>query len=220
MTAIGRVNSVTELEAKKNSSDQKNISSKIDMLKHQMEDPDICAVLKWKRNDAKPSPGVIRLQSHTIKHLIYDWSKLFINKDGLLRCKCGNKTQIILPKSLQSMVLHELHDEMGHVGAEKVLLIARDRFFWPHMQRDIKFYVNKKCRCIKRKKPVVHQREPLKPIITSAPFELISIDFMHLERSSGGYEYLLFVVDYFTYHAQAYPSRDKSAKTAAGRKIV
>ena len=27
--------------------------------------------------------------------------------------------------------------------------------------------------------------EPLKPIVVSVPFELISVDFMHLERSSG-----------------------------------
>ena len=97
------------------------------MLKHQMEDPDIAAVLRWKTNDAKPSPDVIRPQSHTTKRLIYDWSKLFIDKDGLLRRKCGNKAQIILPKGLQSMVLHELHDEMGHVGAEKVLLATYKR---------------------------------------------------------------------------------------------
>ncbi len=111
----------------------------IDMLKHQTQDPDIATVLKWKKNDTKPSPEIIRRQSHITKRLIYDWTKLFIDNDGLLRRKSGNKTQIVLPKNLQPIVLRELHNEMGHVGADKVLLLTRDRFFWPHMQRDIEF---------------------------------------------------------------------------------
>ena len=106
---------------------------------------------------------------------------------------------------------------MRHVGADKVLLLTRDKFFWPHMQRDIEFYVNKKCHRLKKQKLVAHQREPLKPIITSAPFELLSIGIMHLERSSGGYEFILVVVDHFRRYAQAYPIRDQSAKKAAER---
>ena len=93
--------------------------------------------------------------------------------------------------------------------------LARERFFWPGMRTDIDHYINHVCRCLKQKKPSVNTREPQQSITSTAPFELVSIDFVHLERSSGGYEYILVIVDHFTRYTQAYPTRNKSAHTAA-----
>ena len=82
------------------------------------------------------------------------------------------------------------------------------------MRRDIQHSVNHVCRCLKQKRPNLPTREALNPTQTTSPFQLIAIDYVHLERSSGGYEYILVVVEHFTRCAQAYPTKNKSGSTA------
>ena len=76
-------------------------------------------------------------------------------------------------------------------------------------------YVQNVCCCLKQKRPATTQREPLHPIETTSTFQLVSIDFLYLKKSKGENEYILVIRDHFTRFSQAYPTRNKSAKTAA-----
>lgn len=71
------------------------------------------------------------------------------------------------------------------------------------MRKDIEHIVNHVCSYLKRRRPNLPTRGPAHLITTISLFQLIAIDFVHLERSSGGLEYTMVVVDHFTRYAQA-----------------
>ena len=220
----GEVNWITSVMTDKDSIDdilspKSSFSCKpmslTNLLQAHKEDSTIQRVLAYKEQGGRQTKQDWHGESPAVRSSMHELHKLIVSKDGILYHKTPKLMQLVLPSRYHRLVYKHLHEEIGYLGVERTVQLARDRFYWPHMARDIEHHVTNVCHCLKRKKPAIQPHARSRSIMTTKPFELVSIDFVHLEHSSGGYEYILVVIDHFTRYAQAYPTRKKSAKTAS-----
>ena len=189
--------------------------SNADLQDAQMEDVDVGPVFQAMTLGARPDRRNWQTLSSRSKQLFRQWKRMAI-VNGVLVRKANNVNQIVLPKSLHKLVFVELHEKMGHLGLERVLDLARRRFFWPHMAADIDTYIKNKCPCVISKKPNIPEKAPLVPIHATSPFEMISIDYVKVDKCRR-FEYILVVTDHFTRFSQAYPTRNKTSRAAADK---
>ena len=88
-------------------------------------------------------------------------------EDGVLKRQTTNFNQIVLPSKYRQLVFEELHGNLGHLGADRVLELARKGFYWPRMKQTIEHYVTKQCRCMIARKPNVPDKAPLSSITST-----------------------------------------------------
>ena len=49
--------------------------------------------------------------------------------------------QLVLPKSLRKRMMLACHDDMGHMGMDRVLLLLQDTVFWLGMAKEVWTYI-------------------------------------------------------------------------------
>ncbi|XDV11309.1 hypothetical protein PO909_000279 [Leuciscus waleckii] len=86
----------------------------------------------------KESKSVRRLLKHHDKLVICDGVLYKVKRDPKLNKKLY---LFVVPASLKAQVLHGIHDAAGHQGRSRTLSLARQRFFWIEMRKDIDDYL-------------------------------------------------------------------------------
>ena len=51
------------------------------------------------------------------------------------------KSQLVLPSAHIDVILKSLHNDMGHPGIDRTMLLVRDRFYWPGMDKDVENWI-------------------------------------------------------------------------------
>jgi transposase InsO family protein len=185
-----------------------------ELAEKQAADSVVGPVYRCVLENRKPTKEEYQHFGKRSKTLMSQFSKLKVH-EGLLTRAISGRRQLVLPGEYHPLVLKELHEKMGHLGVEKVEGLCRQRFYWPYMKQDIEFHIQKRCSCVVNKRPSVREEAPLFPIVATAPFELVCIDFLKLEICKGQFQYVLLVTDHFTRFAQAYATKNKGSKAAA-----
>lgn len=186
-----------------------SLSSK-DWTNAQAKDPILAQIVKHISNGTKPAQPMDRKLSSYLR----EWPHL-VQLHGVLYRKTSvggeERFQLLLPEALRSDLLQALHDDLGHQGRDRTTSLFKEKFYWPGMDNSIAEYIRNCNRCIRRKS--VPTAAELAPITSTAPMETVCIDYLSLERSKGGYENILVLTDHFSRYAQAYPTRNQTAKT-------
>nr|KYP50633.1 Transposon Ty3-I Gag-Pol polyprotein [Cajanus cajan] len=120
-----------------------------------------------------------------------------------------NKNKLCIPQgSIRKLLVKEIHEGglIGHFGIEKTLSLLREKFFWPHMKRDVQRFCNSCIACLQAKSTTKPHGLYTPLPISSSPWVDISMDFiLGLPRTQRGKDSIFVVVDRFSKMAHFIP---------------
>ena len=168
--------------------------------------PDIDSIKTAQRTDKILLPVISALSSRSpLPTDVAPGLRRSILEDGVLcrRFRSSSSTeghlQVVIPDTLKSVVLQQLHNQSGHLGIYKTLEKIKERFYWPGYEGDTTTWIQECQECQKRNKPQPAQQAPLETLTSDYPFQKLSWDIMGpLPVTSNGNKYIVVITDIFS----------------------
>ena len=187
----------------------------------QKTDSEISIVREWLITGIFPA----RIQdftpaSYELKAYWIGRKSLFLDEDNILwrnRSDAGSRAQLVVPRSLRDTIFNDSHHMTygGHFGITHTHSKIQLHYFWPGMSDFVKDRISACHKCVVRKSPV-NRHQPMGHVPVSGRFERVAMDLLDVSViSAKGYRYILVVCDYFTKYTEAYPLKDKTARSVA-----
>ena len=121
--------------------------------------------------------------------------------------------QFVMPRQFRKRTVLVCHEDYGHLSMDRVLILLQERFYWPKMSEDVRFYIRTCDHCTWFKQEP--EKEKMQTITASYPLELIHLDFLTIGGKQDKRKNVLVVTDHFTRYAQCYVTDSQTAETVA-----
>jgi hypothetical protein len=114
--------------------------------------------------------------------------QFFVHRGKLWRCDPNGMHKVVAQRDKRLSILRECHDDIRHKGSFATCALLMERFWWPHVHEDIKWFVRTCHLCQERQ---LRQIRVLPVVAKPAPiFVKVYLDTMHLPASSG-FKYII-----------------------------
>jgi len=127
----------------------------------------------------------------------------------------GNREVVVIPKPLRGMMMKLVHDQLSHVGCNKMLWSLKQACVWPGMVKLVRSYSKAcwECQCMRRDKG---GKAPMGEMsIYGVPFEHIAVDIVGPFPRVMGFKYLLTYISLSSRYPEAVPLKTATAMECA-----
>jgi Integrase zinc binding domain len=114
-------------------------------------------------------------------------SRFFILEGKLWKCDSHGKHPLIIPETKHLVIIQEAHDTLGHKGLFSVQMHLLDRFWWPMLENDVKWYI---CTCHECQVHLLKKIHIPPSVPTPASLFCKAYIDMFFMPKAGGYHYI------------------------------
>jgi hypothetical protein len=163
----------------------------------------------WLADPKYRPPGMSEKQiSNFVRHA----TNYFLDKDGrMYRRNIDSAHLLVVDKTHRIYMLKAAHDCVGHAGHFPTRSLIAQRFWWPEMDRDVRWFIDSCQLCQERQKVLL--RIPPVETFTPSIFQVLHADTMHMSPKSNGYEYIVHGRCALSSWMEGTPLRKENAKS-------